>query len=80
MNKKTLIAIGVIAVLGIGTYSIIVSRNKNKNNDSSTGGTKPPTAPTAPTAPTPPSSTPTKNENLFCKYLKIGCGSGRIDL
>jgi len=75
MNKKTLIAIGVIAVLGIGTYSIIVSRNKNKNNDSSTGGTKPPTAPTAP-----PSSTPTKNENLFCKYLKIGCGSGRIDL
>jgi hypothetical protein len=74
MSKKTLIAIGVIAVLGIGTYSIIVSRNKNKNNDSSTGGTKPPTAPT------PPSSTPTKNENLFCKYLKIGCGSGRIDL
>jgi flagellar basal body-associated protein FliL len=75
MNKKTLIAIGVIAVLGIGTYSIIVSRNKNKNNDSSTGGTKQ----TAPTAP--PSSTPTKNENLFCKYLKIGCGlSGRINL
>jgi hypothetical protein len=75
MNKKTLIAIGVIAVLGIGTYSIIVSRNKNKNNDSSTGDTKPPTAPT-----TPPSSTPTKNENLFCKYLKIGCGSGKINL
>ena len=71
MDKKALIAIGVIAVLGIGTYAIIVSRNKNKTNN--TGGIKTPPTPT-----NPPSET---NESLLCKYLKIGCGlSTRIDL
>jgi hypothetical protein len=74
MDKKALIAIGVIAVLGIGTYAIIVSKNKNKNSNTNTGGIK--TPPTTPTS----SPTPT-NESLICKYLKIGCGlSGRIDL
>jgi hypothetical protein len=72
MDKKALIAIGVIAVLGIGTYAIIVGKNNNKSN-SNTGGIKnPPNT----------STTPTKNESLLCKYLNFGCGasSGRIDL
>jgi len=74
MDKKALIAIGVIAVLGIGTYAVIISRNKNKTTDDRTNsGTNPPPTPT-----TPPSKT---NESLLCKYFKIGCGlSTRIDL
>jgi hypothetical protein len=72
MDKKTLIAIGVIGALGIGTYTIIVSRNKN-NNTNNTGGIKP-----LPTPTTTPSKT---NQSLFCKYLNIGCtASGKINL
>jgi hypothetical protein len=72
MNKKALIAIGVIAILGIGTYAVIVNNNKNKNTNTG-GGNKPPTTPTAP---------PTdKNGSLFCKYLNIGCGlSGKVEM
>lgn len=63
MNKKALIAVGVIAVLGIGTYVVIVNKNKNKttsggSNTTSGGNT----------------TTGSGNQTWFCKYLNIGCG------
>lgn len=78
MDKKVLIAIGVIAALGIGTYAIIVSRNKNKTTDESektdTGGyTKPPTVKPPTTPPTVDDSVETILKHLSCKYFKIGC-------
>jgi ABC-type oligopeptide transport system substrate-binding subunit len=77
MDKKVLIAIGVIAALSIGTYAIIVSRNKTTDESgdkSGTGNTMPPTTKPPKTSNNPLDDSVTNIFNhLSCKYLKINC-------
>lgn len=71
MKKQALIAIGVIAVLGIGTYAIIVSKNTPPATNSGTGS--------IPVTPSTPNSNGNTNtyitiaESALCKLFKIGC-------
>ena len=71
MKKQALIAIGVIAVLSIGTYAIIVSKNTPPTTNSGIGS--------SPVTPSTPNSNGNTNtyitiaESALCKIFKIGC-------
>lgn len=65
MDNKALIAIGVIAVLGVGTYVIVVNNNKLKESK---------TTPPKPKDETPKGTSGNdKSQTWYCKYLNIGC-------
>ena len=69
MDKKALIAVGVIAVLGVATYAIIVSKNTPIVVTNSGATT------------TTPATTNSSNTNTYvtlaqsamCKFFNIGC-------
>jgi hypothetical protein len=71
MDKKALIAIGVIAVLGVATYAIIVAKNAPKT----TGSTYIPNTTTTPASNSSNSNTTyvTLADAALCKFFKIGC-------